>query len=145
MALWEFKNLNKHGNYRTRIIHTEGALSIPGDGFGPSIFANRYQYEYKGEYLPPTLAKINGKTYLMPLWKEVVEGTTLSDIKWIKPKVKRAETFEHKFKSSSNDKIYTTKYYPESGKYHCSCPGYWRSSGNCKHVKAMRTKLGGAK
>ena len=88
MALWEFKNLNKHGNYRTRIIHTEGALSIPGDGFGPSIFANRYQYEYKGEYLPPTLAKINGKTYLMPLWKEVAEGTTLSDIKWIKPKPK---------------------------------------------------------
>ena len=36
MALWEFRNLNKHGNYRKRIIHTEGALSIPGSGFGPS-------------------------------------------------------------------------------------------------------------
>ncbi len=40
---------------------------------------------------------------------------------------------------------YTTKYYPESGKFHCSCPGYWRSSGNCKHVKVMRTKFGDAK
>jgi hypothetical protein len=40
---------------------------------------------------------------------------------------------------------YTTKYYPESGKFHCTCPGYWRSGGNCKHVKAMREKLGEAK
>ena len=46
MALWEFRNLNKHGNYRKRIIHTEGALSIPGSGFGPSVMANRFKYKY---------------------------------------------------------------------------------------------------
>ena len=45
MALWKFSHLNKHGNYRSRIIHTEGALSIPGSGFGPSVFANRFKYE----------------------------------------------------------------------------------------------------
>ena len=45
----------------------------------------------------------------MPTWQEVLPETELSDIKWIKPKVKRAEVFEHKFKSSSNDKVYTTK------------------------------------
>ena len=37
---------------------------------------------------------------------------------------------------------YKTKYYPESGKFHCSCPGFWRSGGNCKHVKALKLKLG---
>jgi hypothetical protein len=47
MALWKFSHLNKHGNYRSRIIHTEGALSIPGSGFGPSVFANRFKYEYR--------------------------------------------------------------------------------------------------
>ena len=148
MALWEFSNLNKHGNYRKRIIHTEGALSIPGDGFGPSVFANRYQYEYKHPHIPPTLATIQGKTYLMPLWQEVVEGTTLNDIKWNRPKPKtyvKPEPVVETHMSGSGLGEYKTKFYPESGKFHCSCPGYWRSSGNCKHVKAMRTKLGDTK
>ena len=47
MALWEFKNLNKHGNFRTRIIHTKSALSIPGSGFGPSVIARRFKYKYE--------------------------------------------------------------------------------------------------
>ena len=84
MALWKFTNLNKHGNYRSRIIHTKGALSIPGSGFGPTIFANRFKYEYKDQAFPPTIANIGGKTYLMPLWKEVDPNTTIDDINWIK-------------------------------------------------------------
>jgi len=91
MALWEFKNLNKHGNYRTRIVHTNGALSIPGSGFGHSVFARRFKYKYEHPVMPPTIFKNNGKTYLMPLWKEVIEGTTVEDIEWIKPKPKRLD------------------------------------------------------
>lgn len=76
----------------------------------------------------------------MPGWQEVVEGTTLNDVIHIKPKVKvsRSKTVEVKTKSSSSDIIYTTKYYPDSDKYYCDCPGTWRTRGNCKHIKQMR-------
>ena len=139
MALWEFKNLNKYGNYRTRIIHTKGALSIPGKGFGPSVIARRFKYKYEHPVMPPTILELNGKTYLMPLWKEVVEGTTVEDIEWVKPqpKIKKQPVIKS-FTSGSSDRVYETKYYPESGKYYCSCPGAWRSFGNCKHIKQMK-------
>ena len=143
MALWEFKNLNKHGNYRTRIVHTNGALSIPGSGFGHSVFARRFKYEYREPVMPPTILKINGKTYLMPLWKEVVEGTTIKDINWIKPKPKRTEPIIEMHVSSSNADIkYKTTYYPDSGKFYCNCPGRWRAfDGRCKHIKALESKV----
>ena len=142
MALWEFSNLNKYGNYRKRIIHTEGALSIPGNGFGPSVIANRFRYKYEHPVMPPTIFKHNGKTYLMPLWKEVVEGTTVDDIEWVKPKPKvKKEPIVKTFASGSSNNVYETKYYPESGKYYCSCPGAWRSFGNCKHIKELRSKI----
>ena len=141
MALWEFRNLNKHGNYRKRIIHTEGALNIPGSGFGPSVMVNRFKYKYEHPIMPPMIWKNNGKTYLMPLWQEVVKGTTVDDIEWIKPKPKiviKQEPIVVTSTSSSSDKTYTTTYYPDSGKFWCDCPGMWRSGGNCKHVKKMR-------
>ena len=144
MALWEFTNLNKHGNYRTRIIHTKGALSIPGSGFGPSVFANRFRYEYRDEVFPPTLANIGGKKYLMPLWKEVDPNTTLNDINWIKPKpkVKQEPIVVITTSSSNADKTYKTVYYPDSGKFHCNCPGRWRAfDGKCKHIKTLDTKV----
>ena len=86
------------------------------------------------------LARFNKKTYIMPGWQEVVNGTTLNDIIHIKPKVKvaRSKTVTKTFNSSSSDAIYTTNYYPDSDKYHCNCPGTWRTGGNCKHIKQMR-------
>ena len=143
MALWEFTNLNKHGNYRTRIIHTKGALSIPGSGLGPVVFANRFKYKYEHPLMPPTIFKSNGKTYLMPLWKEVIEGTTIDDIEWIKPKPKvKQEPITETHSSSSSDKTYKTSYYPESGKYHCNCMGRFRArDGRCKHIKALEKKV----
>ena len=143
MALWEFKNLNKHGNFRTRIIHTKGALSIPGSGFGPSVIARRFKYKYEEPVMAPTLFKTNGKTYLMPIWKEVIEGTTLDDIEWIKPKPKvKKEPITETHSSSSSDKTYKTTYYPESGKFYCDCPGRWRAFDNrCKHIKALEKKV----
>ena len=143
MALWEFKNLNKHGNYRTRIVHTNGALSIPGGGFGHSIFARRFKYEYREPVMPPTILKINGKTYLMPLWKEVVDGTTVEDIEWIKPKQKRLDPIIEMNVSGSNPDIkYKTSYYPSSGNYYCNCPGKWMTKdGKCKHIKALEAKI----
>ena len=141
MALWKFTNLNKHGNLRSRIIYRPDgeAFGFNPKGFGPFVNVQMFRYEYEGA-IPPALATFSGQKYIMPSWQKVDPNTTLKDITWIKPKPKkqRAKTVIKTHISGSGLGEYTTKYYPESGKYHCSCPGYWRSGGNCKHVKQMR-------
>jgi hypothetical protein len=143
MALWKFTNLNKYGNPRTRIIYRPDgeAFSFNPHGLGSFVNVQMFKYEYKGA-LPPALATFSGQTYIVPSWQKVDPNTTLKDIEWIKPKPKkqRAKTVIKTHISGSGLGEYTTKYYPESGKFHCSCPGYWRSSGNCKHVKQMRNE-----
>ena len=145
MALWHFTNLNKYGNPRSRIFHRPDgeAFSFNPNGFGSFVAVRRYKYEYEHPVMPPTILELNGKTYLMPLWKEVVNGTTINDIEWIKPKPKkkRTEPVIETFTSGSSDSVYTTKYYPDSGNFHCTCPGSWRSRGNCKHIKELRNKV----
>ena len=149
MPIVEFSNLNKHGNIRTRRFYKEKSnLSINPSGFGSFIAYRLFKYDVECN-LPPSIAKIQDKTYIMPLWKEVIEGTTLNDVNWIKPKPKKQPAKQKPIietnVSGSGLGEYTTKHYPESGKFHCTCPGYWRSGGNCKHVKTMRVKLGVAK
>ena len=145
MALWKFTNLNKYGNPRTRIMHRPDgeAFSFNPRGFGSYVHVSRFKYEYKGEVMPPSILTLNGKTYIMPIWKEVEEGTTINDIEWVKPKPKkkRSAPVVEMFTSGSSDKVYETKYYPDSGKFYCSCPGSWRSMGNCKHIKELRIKV----
>lgn len=145
MALWHFTNLNKYGNPRSRVFHRPDgeAFSFNPNGFGSFVAVRRYKYEYEHPVMPPTILELNGKTYLMPLWKEVVKGTTVDDIEWIKPKPKkkRTEPVIKTFTSGSSDNVYTTKYYPDSGNFHCTCPGSWRSRGNCKHIKELRNKI----
>ena len=55
--------------------------------------------------MPPSILELNGKTYLMPLWKEVVKGTTIDDIKWIKPKLKRKDPIIEVSVSGSNPAV----------------------------------------
>ena len=145
MALWKFTNLNKYGNYRSRIVYRPDgeAFGFNPKGFGPFINVQMFRYEYKG-IIPPALATIGGQKYIMPSWQKVDLNTTLKDINWVKPKpkVKRSKTVIRTFNSGSSDAVYTTKYYPDSGKYFCDCPGSWRSRGNCKHVKQMRNEQG---
>ena len=143
MALWEFTNLNKHGNYRTRIIYTKGGLSIPGTGLGNKVLAHRFKYKHTHPLFPPSLLVSNNQKYLMPGWVPVEMETELSDIEWVrsKPKVKQEPIVEI-HKSSSSDKTYKTTYYPETGKYTCSCPGSWRAfDRRCKHIKALEIKV----
>ena len=104
----------------------------------------RFKYDYEDPVMPPTILELNGKTYLMPLWKEVVEGTTVDDINWIKPKpkVKKEPIIETHTSSSRADIEYKTTYYPDSGKFYCNCPGRWRAfDGKCKHIKALEAKV----
>lgn len=144
MALWKFTNLNKYGNHRSRIIYKPDgeAFGFNPKGFGSFINVQMFKYEYKHEVMPPGLIESNGKKYIVPTWKEVDPNTTLKDIEWIKPKpkVKRSKTVIKTFSSGSSDATYTTKYYPDSGKFFCDCPGSWRSYGNCKHIKQMRNE-----
>lgn len=144
MALWKFTNLNKYGNPRSRIIfRPDGeAFGFNPKGFGPFVNVQRFKYEHKHAIIPPGLVISNGKKYIVPTWKEVDPNTTLNDIQWVRPKVKvtKSKTIVKISKSSSSDAEYTTKYYPDSGKYHCDCPGTWRTRGNCKHVKQMRNE-----
>ena len=142
MALWKFTNLNKYGNPRSRIIYKPNgeAFGFNPKGFGSFINVQMFKYEYKHELIPPSLTVLDGKKYIVPSWKEVDPNTTLNDIQWIKPKVKttRSKPIVKINKSSSSDAEYTTKYYPDSGKYYCDCPGTWRTRGNCKHIKEMK-------
>jgi hypothetical protein len=140
MPIIEFSNLNKYGNLRTRrFYHPTSSYGFNPKGLGPTVIVKVHKYKHK-HLLPPAIARFNKKTYIMPGWQEVVNGTTLNDITHIKPKVKvaRSKTVTKIFNSSSSDAIYTTNYYPDSDKYHCNCPGTWRTGGNCKHIKQMR-------
>ena len=144
--LYEFSNLNKHSNIRSRIVSwPKGkAFGINPKGFGGFIAVKVFKYEYHHELNPPSLANIGGKKYLLPTWQEVLPETELSDIKWIKPKpkVKQEPIIETHTSSSNANKTYKTMYYPESGKFHCDCPGRWRAFDNrCKHIKALEKKV----
>ena len=144
--LYEFSNLNKHGNIRSRIISwPKGkAFGINPNGFGSFIAVKVFKYEYKHELNPPSLLNIGGKRYIVPTWQEVLPETELSDINWIKPKpkVRQEPIIEISTSSSDPNKTYKTVYYPESGKFHCNCPGRWRAfDGKCKHIKALEKKI----
>jgi hypothetical protein len=146
MALYEFSNLNKHGNIRTRIVPwPKGkAFGINPKGFGSFIAVKVFKYEYEGELIPPSLVTTGGKKYIVPTWQEVLPETELSDIKWIKPepKTKQEPIIETHTSISTPDKTYKTTYYPESGKFHCDCPGRWRAfDRRCKHIKALEKKI----
>ena len=144
MPIVEFSNLNKYGNLRTRRFWQEKSnLSINPKGFGPFIGFKLFKYDHN-HYMSPSLVTIGDKRYIVPTWVEVLPETRLEDINWIKPKTKltvnKSKTVIKTFSSGSSDATYTTKFYPDSGKYFCDCPGSWRSLGNCKHIKQMRNE-----
>jgi hypothetical protein len=147
MALLQFTNLNKYGNKRSRIVHRPTTqIGINPLGFGSYVHVNVFKYEYKHPVLAPTLLKMDGKTYLMPEWREVHPETTLNDIIWKKPKVKKKDKFEKKtwkFESSSSDSVYTVTQV-DSATINCNCPGFYRAKDRnlgCKHVQKVRASL----
>ena len=144
--IYEFSKYNKHSNTRTRLIPLPNgqAFGVNPSGLGCYISVRMFKYEYKHELIPPSLADIGGKRYILPTWQEVLPETELSDIKWIKPepKIKQEPIVEISASSSNPNKTYKTVYYPESGKFHCNCPGRWRAfDGKCKHIKALEKKV----
>ena len=145
MALFKFQNLNKHGNLRTRIVHSPTSqFSFKPAGYGKFVNIQRFYYEVEHAYLSPALhTDDNGNKFMLPTFQKVHPETTLEDIKLIRPKVKkRTEPIIETSISSSGDVTYETKYYPDSGNIYCSCPGTWRAKDRrCKHIKAMESKV----
>ena len=147
MALLQFTNMNKYGNPRSRIIHRPTTqLSINPSGFGSYAHVNVFKYEYKHPVMAPLLLRKDGKTYLMPEWREVHPKTTLNDIIWKKPIIKKLDVFKQKtwkFDSSSSDSVYTTTQV-DSVTLKCNCPGFYRAKDRnlgCKHVQKVRASL----
>ena len=60
------------------MVAFDKAPSFPGTMSG--LWVRRYKYQYEHKLMPPTLLKMKGKTYIMPIWKEVVNGTTLLSV-----------------------------------------------------------------
>ena len=139
MSLWKFSNYNKHGNIRSRIIHTEGSqLSINPEGFGKFIMARMFSYEVEESLIPPRLFETEGKKYIVPSWVEVHPKTTMNDIK-IKKKQIRVVKDIHTVQSGSGK--YKVRFNPDTKNYTCNCMGFWRVKDKvkgCKHIIEVR-------
>ena len=98
--------------------------------------------KYKVESLvPPRIYKSNNnKTYILPVWKEVPETTTMDQVEWIQPK-EESKPIVIKgitWKPEMGENKYNTHFNEQSNKFFCGCPGFWRAKGECKHVKALK-------
>jgi hypothetical protein len=97
-----------------------------------------FKYEVKTD-INPSLITLNGKRIIVPTWQEVHPLTTLEDIEWVKPQKRPRADISVK----TGDGKYKTTFNTATGKFKCSCMGFWRSNGNCKHVKELRESLQG--
>jgi len=135
--LYNIEIVYDDGRTITDLVHSDKPLTFhpKQDGIRTAkVNTHKYEIEY---HLPPTIfvSPTDGKKYLVPMWTEVHPETTYNDVKWIKPKVKKV--IEH-IQGSMGE--YKTTYDPNKNVYKCTCMGFWRSKGNCKHVKALREK-----
>lgn len=135
--LYRLMNVYEDGRATDEIVYSDKPLVIypKRDGITSSK-SSIHKYEIES-ILPPTIYKSNqdNKVYLVPMWIEVHPQTTYDDVVHIRPKQKKI--IEH-IQGSMGE--YKTTYNPNKNTYHCSCMGFWRSKGNCKHVKALKEK-----
>ena len=125
-----------NGQSMSEIIHSVTPISLyPKRDKIKSSVVSVHKYEVEGSFHPGLLQLDDGKKYIIPKWIEVHPETTYDDIIWIQPKQKKI--IEQNVGSVGT---YKTVYDPNKNTYKCSCMGFWKSKGNCKHVKALREK-----
>jgi len=103
------------------------------------------QEEFRiSSFLPPGLTTIGGKTYVVPGWHVVPEGTTLEEVneRWSKDMPKNIEeTPEYKIyemvDSSKGDKQYDVTF--DGLWWSCTCPGFGFRR-DCRHLKEVKQK-----
>lgn len=147
MPLWKFSNLNKYGNLRHRIIHTNSSqFSYKPKGLGPFVGVRRFKYTYEHPIMPPSLfVDQDGKKFIVPTWQEVLPETTLSDIEWIKPEklVEKTEKKEWLFESKSDPGHFYKVTQVSDFKVKCTCTGQYRAKDRkCRHMKEVMKELG---
>ena len=144
--LWKFTNTNKYGNLRSRIVYRPDgeAFGFNPKGFGSFVHVQVFKYIYEHPLIPPSLfTGQDGQKYIVPTWQKVVPETTLNDIKWVKPEIKKPkpEKNEWLFESSS-DPGHFYKVRQVGVKYTCNSPGVWRSKDReCKHIKEVKANV----
>lgn len=93
--------------------------------------------------IPFAIMTVDGKAYVMPYWLEVPLNTKRSDIEVIKSvkKPSKGDLVVTTSTSGSGLGQYKTTYNPTNKRYNCNCMGFWRSAGNCKHVKELKLTI----
>lgn len=134
--LWKVVNHYHNGITTDEVVYSNGPIVISPEKEGiKGSMARRFMYEVEYPYHPSLWTDTKGKKYIIPLNIEVHPETTFEDIKWIRPKEKKVI---EKVQGSMGE--YKTTYDPNKKVYKCTCIGFWRSKGNCKHVKALKEK-----
>jgi hypothetical protein len=128
--LYELIVKSKINTYRSRIT-SSNTINISNGIY------REFKYQYSHPIIPPSLVSLNDKKFIVPEWIEVHPNTELTDIEWIKP-IKEyvkpnIEIIE--FKSSSSSEIHRVTI--KDGKMKCSCMGFFRGRGKCKHTKEV--------
>ena len=137
--LWRFTNYNKHGQLRSRIVYSEGALTI-GQGFGPFVGVSRFRYQSRSPYHGLFISPVDGKKYLTPDWIEVLPETTYADVFYEAPEEPKEKPQKWTFKSDSSDKEYVVRR-NAIGNLTCNCWGFIAHK-KCKHVKKVSGEVG---
>ena len=105
----------------------------------------KYEVE-KHAYLCIAIVQMGNIKKIMPAGIVCHPKTTLEDIIEIdntpieKPEPKPREKRTWKFESSSSEGFYQVT--ENMGKLKCNCMGFFRSRGNCKHIKEVEKELG---
>ena len=90
----------------------------------------------KGGIIPPRLfTALDGKTYIVPQWKEVPGDTKLEDISWEPTKYEQPKPVAT-FESSSHKGIFY-EVLKAGNNYSCTCPGHKYRKKICKHIKEI--------
>ena len=133
--------------YNVKIKYSDGTVKeeLISSQTPPVIYPERdnivhsmvsvHKYDYEHIYPPTLFIDSKGQKAIMPTGIEVHPDTTVNDINWTKPKLKKEI---EQIQGSMG--VYKTTYDPNKKTYKCTCMGFWRSKGNCKHVKALREK-----
>jgi hypothetical protein len=139
--LFNIKLIHTDGEITESIMNTsnDAPLTIYPNNNTKHSFVQRMMYDYKGNIPPAIVITLTGK-YIVPGWIKIHSEATRDDINWIKDKPKPIkETKVFTFTSASMPGV---EYKVTKVENHitCNCQGYFRSGGNCKHVKEVRAK-----
>jgi hypothetical protein len=131
------------GRKETKIIHTnEGETvtiypqqdNITCSGHKPFKY---YIPRWRG--LTKAIVRFENRYVIMPHGIECHPKTTMDDIVIVdEPVAKPQKIIEEKWEFTSSDGKGKYNVRVDMGKLKCNCMGFFKSKGNCKHVKEVR-------